>query len=268
MNIGVQFLREHMPVSARVHYAITDAGGNSANVVQPRSQVLYMVRDIKVSETLALQARVDRIAEAAAMMTDTELTVRFIDGTANTVPNFTLEKLLYDNFEHIGAPRYDEQETAFAKSLIGAYESKPTELPGFASREDAQIAAYVRERTGNASIPLNDFLMPYYASEKFSFGSTDVGDVSWQTPTAQITAVTYPSRSPGHSWQNVSSGMSTIAHKGLLCAAKVLAGAAMDLYENPGLLQAARAEFEGKTAEGYQCPIPPDAAPTTVGDSM
>ncbi|MBE6936579.1 MAG: amidohydrolase, partial [Ruminococcaceae bacterium] len=94
MNIGVQFLREHMADSARIHYAITDAGGNSPNVVQPTAQVLYMVRDHKVREAMRLQERVDKIAEAAAMMTETKLTRRFIDGTANTVSNARLEKLL------------------------------------------------------------------------------------------------------------------------------------------------------------------------------
>lgn len=268
MNIGVQFLREHMPQTGRIHYAITDAGGNSANVVQPHAQVLYMVRDIKVSETLALQARVDKIAEAAAMMTDTKLTVRFIDGTANTVPNFTLEKLLHENMETVGAPTYTEEETAFAKALIGTIENKSDLLPGFAARQDPAIGEYVKEKTDGGKKPLNDFVMPYYSSLFYSFGSTDVGDVSWQTPTAQIRGLTYPSGAPGHSWQNVSCGVSTIAHKGLLYAGKVLAATAIDLFENPDVLIKATEEFKAKAAEGYQCPIPPDAVPTAVGEQM
>ncbi len=268
MNIGVQFLREHMPTTARIHYAITDGGGNSPNVVQPYAQVLYMVRDIKVKDALALQARVDKIAEAAAMMTDTKLSVRFIDGTANTVPNFTLEKQLYKNFEEIGVPSYTEEELAYAKALVDTYENPSTRLPGFAAEESEEIAEYVYEKTNGGTAVINDFLMPYLPSLKFRFGSTDVGDVSWQTPTAQIRTATYPSRSPGHSWQHVSCGVSSIGHKATLLASKVLAATAIDLLENPEIIAEAKVEFAKKAADGYQCPIPPDAVPTAVGDKM
>lgn len=97
MNVGVQFLREHMPQEARIHYAITDAGGNSPNVVQPHAQVLYMVRSQLAKDALALQERVDKIAQGAAMMTETTVKKRFIDGCSNTVPNKVLEQLLYKN---------------------------------------------------------------------------------------------------------------------------------------------------------------------------
>ncbi|MDL2318664.1 M20 family metallopeptidase [Eubacteriales bacterium OttesenSCG-928-A19] len=268
MNIGVEFLREHMPTTARVHYAITDAGGNSPNVVQPYAQVLYMVRDIKVSQALALQKRVDKIAEAAAMMTETKLSVRFIDGTANTVPNTVLEKVLYENFEEIGVPTYTDDEIAYARALIATYESKPDKLPGSAAQESPEIAAFVEEKTNGGTLPINDFLMPYLSSLKASPGSTDVGDVSWQTPTAQINTATYPSGAPGHSWQHVACGNTSIGHKGMLNAARVMAAAVIDLYEKPDVLKAARAEFEKKTAEGYQCPVPPDAVPVAVGEQM
>jgi len=106
---------------------------------------------------------------------------------------------------------------------------------------------------------LNDFVVPYFHSNGLSRGSTDVGDVCWLTPTAEISAVTSPSGAPSHSWQNVSIGKHSIAHKGMLYAGKVLACTAVDLFEQPGLLAAARAEF-AETAEGrYICPIEPDA---------
>jgi len=89
-------------------------------------------------------------------------------------------------------------------------------------------------------------------------GSTDVGDVSWLTPTAQFTAVTWPSGAPGHSWQVVSAGKSSIAHKGLLLAAKVLATTVADLVEDPALLKKARNEFGFTASDGYDCPIPED----------
>ena len=102
---------------------------------------------------------------------------------------------------------------------------------------------------------INDFIMPYVPSAAYSPGSTDVGDVSWLTPPAQITTATWTSASPGHSWQNVSIGKTSVAHKGMLQAAKIMAGAAADLMENPALLEKAREEFNQSAAEGYDCPI-------------
>ena len=109
MNIGVQFLREHMSSKARIHYAITDAGGCSPNVVQPKASVLYMVRSNHVAEAVELQKRVDKIAKGAALMTETTFEKKFIDGLADTVSNFALERVLYKNFEELGVPQYTEE---------------------------------------------------------------------------------------------------------------------------------------------------------------
>lgn len=268
MNIGVQFLREHMPETARIHYAITDAGGNSPNVVQPTAQVLYMVRSVLVKEALELQARVDKIAEAAAMMTETTMKKRFIDGTSNTVPNKTLEKMLWENFNEIGVPTYTEAEKAFAQAIVDGYEMPSHELPGSACDENDEIAEWVAEVSKNATIPLNDFLIPYHFSTKQRAGSTDVGDVSWLVPTAQINVVTAPSNVPGHSWQNTSCGKTSIGHKGLLCAGKVLAATAIDLYNSPEKIAEAKEEWNKRAAGGYFCPVPADAVPVAVGEQM
>ncbi len=268
MNIGVQFLREHMSDSARIHYAITDAGGNSPNVVQPHAQVLYMVRAIEVKDAMELQARVDKIAEAAAMMTETVMTKRFIDGCSNTVPNKTLEKMLWENFNELGVPSYTEEEKAFAQAIVDGYEMPSKDLPGSACDESTEIAEWVAEVSKNATIPLNDFLVPYLFSTKARAGSTDVGDVSWLIPTAQISVVTAPTNAPGHSWQNVSCAKSSIGHKGLLHAGKVLAATAIDLFENPAKLEEAKEEFKVRAAAGYYCPVPADAVPVAVGDQM
>ena len=115
--------------------------------------------------------------------------------------------------------------------------------------------------TEQGTLALNNFVMPYVHAGQMAPGSSDVGDVSWLTPTAQFTAVTWTSGAPGHSWQNVSIGKSSIAHKGLILAAKVLAGTAADLMERPDVLAAAWAEFEKKTREGYDCPLEPDTEP-------
>lgn len=260
MNIGVQFLREHMGDKARIHYAITDAGGCSPNVVQPRASVLYMVRSNHVAEAVSLQERVDRIAEGAALMTDTAFERKFIDGLADTISNFTIEKVLYENFKELGVPSYTEEENRFADQLALTYSGSDS-VPGTAAEFDINLKEQVRlmrERTGHA---MNAFLAPLYQGEAFKADSTDVGDVSWLTPTGQIHVASWPNGCPGHSWQNVSCDRTSIGHKAAVHAGKVLAASAIDLMMEPELLAEARKEFVKRTAEGYTCPIPADAVP-------
>ena len=263
MNIGVQFLREHMSSKARVHYAITDAGGRSPNVVQPRATVLYMVRSNHVAEAVELQKRVDRIAEGAALMTDTTFTRKFIDGLADTVTNHTLEKLLHENFSELGVPAHTEEELRFADELSKTYEGADS-VPGIGSEYDAEYAQQVKTLRNQTGRAMNDFLLPLYQGEAFNPGSTDVGDVSWECPTAQIHVAAWPNGCPGHSWQNVSCDRTSIGHKAAVHAGKVLCAAAVDLLSDPELLRAARTEFEERTEAGYTCPIPADAVPTVA----
>ncbi len=268
MNLGVQFLREHMIDAARIHYAITDAGGFSPNVVQPTAQVLYMVRSPKCSQAFELLERVEDIAKGAALMTGTSVKRRFIDGTSDVIPNTTLEKVLYENYKEIGVPGYTEEEKAFAAALIATYENPRASLPGSASNYDPDIAAFVREKIKDGR-PLNDFLIPHVTSEHCRMGSTDVGDVSWICPTAQIGAVTWASNSPGHSWQNVACGCTSIAHKGLINAGRVMAGAVIDLIDDPSVIDAAKVEFKKRLGgETYKCPIPADVKPTPISEPM
>ena len=259
MNIGVQFLREHMSKTCSVHYSFVDAGGVSPNVVQPTAKMLYMVRSDTVRNAKALLERVDKIAQGAALMTETTVTRRQIDGTANTVSNHVLEKLIYENLQQAPLPVYTDEETAFAQALRQTYDC--SRLPGERTHEDVAVRSYVIEKTQNGTIPINNFIMPYAPSMALSPGSTDVGDVSWLTPTAQFNAVTWASCSPGHSWQNVATGTHSIAHKGIALAAKVLAGTVADLMEQPEVLTQAREEFLIATAEGYDCPIGKEVTP-------
>lgn len=258
MNTGVQYLREHMDSRARIHYAITDAGGRSPNVVQAKASVLYMVRSDKVKKALELQARVDKIAEGAALMTETTYERKFIDGLAETIPNHALEAVLYRNFEQTGVPAYTQTEAEFAEKIAASYDAAG-HLPGTGS-EDSAYAAQVQTLLHGGA--MNDVLLPLYQGEAFCPGSTDVGDVSWECPTAQLHVAAWPNGCPGHSWQNVSCAKSDTGRKAALYAGKVLCGAAIDLMESPEILQTAQAEFRQRTAAGYSCPIPPDAVPT------
>lgn len=253
MNTGVQYLREHMGRYHSVHYAFLDAGGVSPNVVQPTASLVYMVRGENVRSAQALLERVHNIARGAALMTDTTVTWKQIDGTSSTLSNRVLEQVLQKNLEEAPMPVYTPEEWAFAEALKDTYPGK--KLPGQRTEEDPKLRSFIRKATDNGSRAINDFVVPYAPSNTFYPGSTDVGDVSWLTPTAQFRAATWSSGAPGHSWQNVSQGKTSMAHKGLVYAAKVLAGAAADLMEAPELLQKAREEFRESAAGGYDCPV-------------
>ena len=263
MNVGVQFLREHMTEDCRIHYAITDAGGVSPNVVQAEAAVLYMVRANKVADSVKLQARVDDIAKGAALMTGTSYDRVFIDGTAELLPNYTLEKLMHSCFEEVGVPKCTAEELGYAAALKATYPPE-RDVPGIGAKFDAAIAKQVKTMSENMTKPVYDFLMPQYSGEGFRPGSTDVGDVSWQTPTAQIEVAAWPAGVPGHSWQVVACGKSSMAHKAMLCAGQVIASAAIELIEQPELLQKAKSEFEERSASGYVCPIEPGAVPIAL----
>lgn len=263
MNIGAQFLREHMSSDCRVHYSILNAGGASPNVVQARAEVLYMVRANKVRQTVELLNRVDKIAEGAALMTETECERVFIDGTAELLPNFAIEKALYRNFKEIGVPEYSAEELEFAAEMKKTF-APETAVPGIAAAFDDAIAQIVKEKTENMTKPMYDFIMPEYSGRGFVAGSNDVGDVSWLTPTSLVDIAAWPGGTPAHSWQSTACGKSSIAHKAVLCAGKVLAATAIDLIEDETLLAEAKTEFALSSTEGYVCPIEPGAVPKAL----
>ena len=143
----------------------------------------------------------------------------------------------------------------FAKKLKSTYDTHGT-IPSLAASLDSKACEWVSEITSGGELAINNFIAPLYTGDAFSPGSTDVGDVSWQTPTAQVYTACFISGAPGHSWQNVSVGKTSIGHKGLLLAAKVIASSAIELMENPEIITAAKAEFENRTKSGYVSPIP------------
>ena len=264
MNVGVQFLREHMIDEARVHYAILDAGGYSPNVVQPYAEVLYLIRSPKNSQVEELYQRVNKIAQGAALMTETRMEMEFIKGCSNTIPNNVLEAQLYENFKEIGVPKYTPEEHEFARQIIAHYEAGPNAMDGAAGTTKAwgkELAEYQAEH----GVSLNDFLLSLQSYDKASAGSTDVGDVSWNCPTAQIHVVTTAAKTPGHSWQFTSCNRTSIAHKGVNCAGKVMGATVIDLIENPEIIKKAHEEFlERLGGETYKCPIPAGIKPQAI----
>ena len=192
-------------------------------------------------------------------MTETTYEKKFIDGLADTVSNFALERVLYKNFEELGVPKYTEEENAYADALAETYDSSG--VPGVAAENDENAKEQVEKMQKEYGHAMNGFLTPLYQKDAFKAGSTDVGDVSWLTPTAQIHVAAWPNGCPGHSWQNVSCDRTEIGHKAAIHAGKVIAATAIDLIEDTSLLDEARAEFEKRTKDGFVCPIPADAVP-------
>ena len=264
MNMGVQFLREHVIPEARIHYAITNTGGYSPNVVQPYAEVLYLIRAPKNRQVEEIYQRVNRIAEGAAHMTETRVEIDFVKGCSNLISNKVIAKKLWENLNELGAPEYTEEELAFAKKIhesVGdsCYESLEKQANIFKRDVKKDIMAHKGEA-------MYQFVLPYDDNGVMSFGSTDVGDVSWNCPTAQAYVATWAAGTPGHSWQIVSQGKSGLAHKGLIYAAKAMAGAAIDMYEDPALIDEAKLEME-ETLDGdtYLCPIPDGCKPRALG---
>ena len=255
MNVGVQFLREHMEQECRIHYAITNAGGNSPNIVPANAEVLYLIRAPKLGQVRELRRRVDNIARGAAMMTETKLDIRFVKACSNVIPNRVLEEILYRNFKEIGPANYDESDFAFAKKMRHSMEHKDPYYKEMAEQvKDKKVRDWLLEDSDKAIYPK---LFPLSEHETTSAASSDVGDVSWICPTAQISAVTMPGGTVMHSWQEVAVGKSPMAKKGMLTASRVLAGAAIDIINSPHTISQAKEELKRRAgAESYICPIP------------
>ena len=251
MNVGVNYLREHMPSDARVHYAYMDVGGIAPNVVQANAKVRYAIRAGTLPELKKLFARVEKIALGAAMMTETAVETTILAGVANLMGNGPLEKAMYDNFMRLGAPQFDDEDRKFA-----------AEIQKTLTREDIE-AAYAR-----AGVPyqegkvLCDFVIPDNATPKPMMGSTDVGDVSWVVPTVQARGATYAIGTPGHSWQLTAQGKTPAAHKGMVHVAKIMAGTALDALTDETLVARAKADLKARTERTpYESPIPASTEP-------
>ena len=260
MNMGVQFLREHMPSSCRIHYAFTNAGGKSPNVVPAEAEVLYLIRAPKLPQVRDLNQRVDDIARGAALMTGTKLTITFVKAVSNVMPNKVLGKQLQTNYEWLGAAAYDDEDRSLALRMQQTMEEKDDYYRVIVSKvPDETLRATL---LADADKPLYEKVLPYRAVEETSMASSDVGDVSWICPTAQISAVTMPGGTNMHSWQEVAVGKSQLAKKGMLQASRVLAATAMDLYADPSIIQRAKSEHQLRVENTpYICPIPKGVKP-------
>ncbi|SMC95158.1 amidohydrolase [Rhizobium sp. RU36D] len=252
MNVGINYMREHMPSEARVHYAITQTGGISPNVVQASAEGLYLVRAPRLDDARSLFDRVCRIAEGAALMTETKVEMIFDRATSNILPNRALEEAMHQTFTAIGAPKFDAADFDFADRLRAA------------SLTDDDIRASSEAFGGPADYPksLHDDILPLVERPGLLFGSTDVGDVSWIVPTAQCLTATAAIGTPFHTWQAVTQGKLPAAHKAMITAAKVMASSGARVIADADLRQRAKQELlERRNGAPYRSPLPEGSQP-------
>jgi aminobenzoyl-glutamate utilization protein B len=236
---------------ARIHCVITE-GGKAPNVVPPYAQVWYYVRAPNRSQVDHIYAWMLDIAKGAALMTGTTYEVEFLTGCYNVLTNDVIGGLLLEKMGRVGAPGFTDKEKDFARSL------QETFPPGSIEKSLAQYRM-TREEIGD---PLCETVFEPRNKGEVQGGSTDVGDVSHITPTAQINTCCQALGTPGHSWQNVVTSGCSIGFKGMMLAAKTLALTALELETRPDLVKAAREEFDANTGgKKYVSPLPDGAVP-------
>ncbi|MBI3942493.1 MAG: amidohydrolase [Chloroflexi bacterium] len=250
MNTGVNYLREHIIQDARIHYVITNGGGQP-NVVPERAQVWYFVRAPQRRQVDEIYARVQKIAQGAALMTETTVEERFLTACWEYLPNQALDARMAENLQRLGGPGFDAVDLQWAQELAQTF------APG---QREAVL------RASKVSLPddvlLHDAVLPPQGKGRVIPGSTDVGDVSWKAPTTQVVTACYPVGVAGHSWQLTASSGSEVGVKGMLLAAKSMALTGLDLLQDQDLLQQAQAEFRQATAQApYTCAVADEVPP-------
>jgi len=239
-NVGANYLREHVTTDVRIHYVITE-GGTAPNIVPDNACVWYYVRAPKREIVDEVYARLIKVAEGAAHMTETTLEVEFLGGCYQTLNNGVLVDLTHKAMLEAPQDEWSAEELEFAKKL-----NDVTPHLQAAALERLGLPAGTQLHTGTGGI-----------ETRGNFGSTDVGDVTYIAPGLTFTTACYNIGAPGHSWQITSCSGSSIGEKGMIFAARIMAKFGLDLIEQPELLEKAWAEFKVSTGgKPYKCPIP------------
>ncbi len=258
MNVGANYLREHVTEKVRIHYVITH-GGDLPNVVPDEAEVWYFIRAHKPEEMQEVLNRVRKVAEGAALMTETRMEEVFQGACSHVLNNHYLADLQYENMKEIGPIRFNDEDIRFARQI---HEQFPTEFIGEMIKEmklTPELQCMVDEIKDE---PLWAINLPAMDADAIYTGSTDVGDVSLITPLSMLSTTCVPITAPGHNWAFTAACGSTIGHKGMMHAAKIMAATAFDLYSDPQHLKKARDEFNASTkGKPYQNPIPAHVQP-------
>ena len=259
MDIGVNYMREHMIDAARVHGAITNSGGIAPNVIPSEAQILYAIRAPKVTQVKKLYERMCDIARGAALITGTTVDIKQVAAYSNVIENDTLEDIMYENMRHFVPIGYTEEELAYARRFQEVITELDKEglkdLISILSGRDKEKKRQMEES------PMLDFVLERHVSFGGG-GSTDVGDVSWVVPTGKMDINCYAAGTALHSWQAVAQGKAPAAHKGMLTAAKIMACTGAELLEKPELLERIKEDWlEKLDGETYPDPLPKDVKP-------
>lgn len=243
-DMGVNMMREHMISSARVHYIITN-GGEAPNIVPKEAASWYYVRAPHRSDVVDITNRVINCHRGGALMTDTTLAYEDEGGCYELLPNQVLCELARNNYEEMKMCRYTEEEKELAKALTDS-------LPSEQAKKERENIGLLEE----TSYIHNEVIPGELAAHYTISGSSDIGDVSWLMPFSMIFTATWPIGVNAHTWQAASASGHTLGKKGMLYAAKIMAGMFYDIINNIGILEKAQAEFEQRTAgRPYECPI-------------
>ncbi len=246
MNVGVNYLREHIIQDARIHYVITKGGGQP-NVVPAEAEVWYYVRAPHRSDVEDIYQKVITIAKGACLMTGATVDVKFVKGVHEVIHNPVVSQVLEESLLKVGPPQFSAEELAFAREIEKSF------TPG--QKESVLRAGHVPPEYWN--LTLHDSIAPGYGHGVISHGSTDVAEVSWIAPTGEITTATWVMGVAGHSWQITATCGMSIGHKGMIVAAKAMALAGFELMTKPDLLQKAKEAFIKDTdGKPYVSPLP------------
>ena len=251
MNIGANYMREHVIPDARIHYIITN-GGMAPNVVPEEAEVYYFVRAPERHQVEEIYARLLKVAEGAALMTETELKVNFLSGTYNPIHNEFISKILQENMQSIGPPRFNKEEQEFAIEMNKSI--PPNSMEGYMKFIPENFKEMARKLFAE---PLCPILLPPLGKGQVLPGSTDVADVSWVTPLGEFSTACHTMSSPGHSWQVAATSGMSIGHKGMINAAKVFALTSLDFMHDPEYVEEAKKEFNDTLKDKkYKSPFP------------
>ena len=258
MNVGVNYMREHVISDARIHYAYLDNGGEAPNVVQDHAVIRYEVRSPWVSQVKDLFERVKNVARGASIMTDTTVDCELAMAFTEYIPNNALAAVADECMKEVGTPKWDEDDYAMAREFLNTY--PPVTMENIKSQI---IEVFGEDRLEEIlERPLDSEIHPFNPDKiKLTAGSTDVGDVGYAAPTLNINIATACIGNVGHSWQMVAQTCSPLAHKGLLTAAKVMALACVRTMDRPDVIEAAKKEVTKRNGGHYTCPLPDSVMP-------
>lgn len=262
MNVGVNYLREHVIPEARIHYAYIDVGGIAPNVVQDHAKLHYFIRAPKAAQVNEIYQRVIKIAQGAALMTETESSHELYAGLSDYLPNKTLSHVLYDSMQEMGLAEFDDEDYQLAHKFF--HETYPANV--VEANKQKLLQRFGSEK-GQEKIekPLDTDLLPLNFTHQAMAGSTDVGDVSQVVPTAQFSYAPYAFGTTAHTWQVTAQMCTPMAQKTFLAAGAALARAGIHVFEDSMICEKAKEELIEQTGGKYECPIPKEIGPRLEG---